>query len=209
MDNMQGKICLITGATNGIGKETALGLARLGATVIVVGRSRDLGAATVAEIKQKSGNSNVESMTADLSSMAEVRRLAKEFKAKYNALHVLVNNAGAIFLSRQLSPDGYEMTFALNHLSYFLLTNLLLDLIKASAPARIVNVSSDSHERAHINFDDLQSTKGYTGIGAYGQSKLANIMFTYELARRLSETGVTVNAVHPGFVRSRFAIIGG
>lgn len=203
---MKDKVCLVTGATAGLGKATARQLARQGATVIVVGRNREKSRATVDEIKQQTGNPNVESMLADLSVQKEVRALAEQFKSKYQSLNVLVNNAGAIFLRRQESADGIEMTFALNHLNYFLLTNLLLDTLKASAPARIINVSSRAHVRVPgLNFDDLQNRKGYAGQQVYGQSKLANVLFTYELARRLEGTRITVNALHPGFVATRFA----
>jgi NAD(P)-dependent dehydrogenase (short-subunit alcohol dehydrogenase family) len=203
---MKDKVCLVTGATAGLGKATARQLARQGATVIVAGRNREKNRATVNEIKQQTGNPNVESMLADLSVQKEVRALAEQFKSKYQSLNVLVNNAGAIFLRRQESADGIEMTFALNHLNYFLLTNLLLDTLKASAPARIINVSSRAHVRVPgLNFDDLQNRKGYAGQQVYGQSKLANVLFTYELARRLEGTRITVNALHPGFVATRFA----
>ena len=203
---MKDKVCLVTGATAGLGKATARQLARQGATVIVVGRKGEKSRATVNEIKQQTGNPNVESMLADLSVQKEVRALAEQFKSKYQSLNVLVNNAGAIFLRRQESADGIEMTFALNHLNYFLLTNLLLDTLKASAPARIINVSSRAHVRVPgLNFDDLQNRKGYAGQQVYGQSKLANVLFTYELARRLEGTRITVNALHPGFVATRFA----
>lgn len=201
---MNGKVCLVTGATNGIGKETVLALAGLGATVILVGRNAARCSATVEEIKQKTGSTTIEAMTADLSLMADVRRLAEQVKAKYQRLHVLLNNAGAIFMGRQVTSEGYEMTFALNHLNYFLLTNLLLETLKASAPARIVNVSSDAHKGEHLDFADLQSEKGYFGFTAYGRSKLANVVFTYELSRRLAGTNVTANVLHPGFVRSGF-----
>lgn len=203
---MKDKVCLVTGATAGLGRATARQLARQGATVIVVGRDREKSRATVSDIKQQTGNPNVESMLADLSVQEEVRALAGQFKSKYQSLNVLVNNAGAIFLRRQESADGIEMTFALNHLSYFLLTNLLLDTLKASAPARIINVSSRAHVRVSgLNFDDLQNRKGYAGQQVYGQSKLANVLFTYELARRLEGSRITVNALHPGFVATRFA----
>ena len=205
MGEMDNKIVLVTGATNGIGKAAALELAKKSAKVVIVGRNPAKTQATVSEIKLQSGSTAVELLIADLSSMAEVRRLAEEFRQRYARLDVLVNNAGAYFASRQETVDGYEQTFALNHLSYFLLTNLLLDMLKASAPARIVNVSSDAHS-AKFNFDDLQSTQSYgsAGFGVYGQSKLANILFTYELARRLAGTGVTVNALHPGVVSTGF-----
>ena len=200
---MQGKICLITGGTSGIGKSTAMELARMGATVVIVGRNAQKTAAVVAEIRAASGSQNVDSLLADLSSQQDVRRLADEFKRKYSQLHVLLNNAGAVYMQRQISVDGIEMTFALNHLASFLLTNLLLDTLKASAPARIINVSSDAHASGKIEFDNLQGERDYSHR-AYGNSKLANILFTLELARRLEGTGVTVNALHPGFVATGF-----
>lgn len=203
-ENMKGKICLVTGATNGIGKATAQALAQMGATVVIVGRDGEKTSHVVEEIRSTTGNKNVDSLLADLSSQQEVRRLAYEFKSKYSHLHVLLNNAGAVFLRRQLSVDDIEMTFALNHLASFLLTNLLLDTIKASAPARIINVSSDAHASGKIEFDNLQGERGYSPR-AYENSKLANILFTIELARRLEGTGVTVNALHPGFVATGFA----
>ena len=208
--DMSGKICLVTGATAGIGLVAARALAEQGATVIGVGRNREKNAAAVAQIKQQTGNPDIEYLLADLSVQKDVRALAEQIKRKYARLHVLVNNAGALFLKRQQSADGIEMTFALNHLNYFLLTNLLLEPLKASAQAqssaRIINVSSRAHVRvAGLNSDDLQNQQGYTGFQAYGQSKLANVLFTYELARRLEGTGVTVNALHPGFVATRFA----
>ena len=206
MNELNGKTILITGATNGIGKVAALELAKQGATVALVGRNSAKVAETVREIKEQSSNPLVDGLVADLSSMAEVRRLANDFRQKYSQLHVLVNNAGGIFASRQLTVDGYEYTFALNHLAYFLLTNLLLDRLKANAPARIVNVSSGAHLGAVLNFDDLQNEKHYStgGMRAYGQSKLDNLLFTYELARRLAGSGVTVNALHPGTVATGF-----
>jgi NAD(P)-dependent dehydrogenase (short-subunit alcohol dehydrogenase family) len=204
MMTMQGRICLITGGTNGIGKSTAKELARMSATVVIVGRNAQKTSQVVEEIRAASGNNTVDSLLADLSSQQEVRRLADEFKRKYSHLHVLLNNAGAVFLQRQFSIDGIEMTFALNHLAYFLLTNLLLDTIKASAPARIINVSSGAHTSGKIEFDNLQGERNF-GPGAYNNSKLANLLFTVELARRLEGTGVTVNALHPGFVATGFA----
>ena len=201
---MNDRVCLITGATSGIGKAAALQLAQLGATVVMVGRNPQRTAAAIQEIRQQSGNGQVESMLADLSSQEEIRRLAEDFKARYQRLDVMVNNAGALMLSRQKSADGIEMTFALNHLNYFLLTNLLLDTLKSSGPARIVNVSSDSHQDAHLDFDDLQLERNYGGYKAYGRSKLANLLFTYELARRLQGSNVTVNALHPGLVATKF-----
>jgi NAD(P)-dependent dehydrogenase (short-subunit alcohol dehydrogenase family) len=197
---MQNKICLITGATSGIGQASALALAKMGATVAVVGRNEERAQATVAKIKNETGNQNAEYLLADLSVQSQVRKLAENFKSRYKRLDVLVNDAGAIFLRRELSADGIEMTFAVNHLAYFLLTNLLLDTLKASAPARVVNVASNSHLGQHLDFDNLQLKRGYNPMRAYGRSKLCNLYFTYELARRLGGTGVTVNAMHPGFV---------
>jgi retinol dehydrogenase-12 len=201
---MQGKICLVTGATLGIGKETALGLARKGAHVVIVGRDEARTRETAAWIARESGNAQVDFLIADLSSQAEVRRLAQEFKDKYPRLDVLLNNAGAIFTRRELTAEGFERTWALNHLAEFLLTGLLLDRLEASAPARIVNVASTAHATGTIAFDNLQGEKKYSGIAAYGQSKLANIMFTYALARRLAGTGVTANCLHPGVVATGF-----
>lgn len=201
---MHGKICLVTGATSGIGKATAQALAQMGATVVMVGRNATKTTQLVEEIRAASGNPNVDSLLADLSSQQDIRRLAAEFWTQYSHLHVLLNNAGATFTTRQLSVDGIEMTFALNHLAYFLLTNLLLDILKASAPARIINVSSDAHSGGKIDFDNLQGERSYSGFGPYGNSKLANILFTTELARRLQGTGVTVNALHPGLTSTGF-----
>jgi NAD(P)-dependent dehydrogenase (short-subunit alcohol dehydrogenase family) len=204
MNSMNGKIVLITGGTNGIGKSTAEGLAKMGATVVVVGRDPQKTEQVVAALRQSTGNPTLEGLVADLSSQQDIRRLASEFKTKYKRLHVLVNNAGAIFADRQLTVDGIERTFALNHLAYFLLTNLLLDTLKASAPSRIINVSSAAHRWGRIRFDNLQGEKSYHRMLAYGSSKLANILFTIELARRLEGSGVTVNALHPGFINSGF-----
>jgi retinol dehydrogenase-14 len=198
------KVCLITGATSGIGKATAMGLANMGASVVMIGRDRGRGEAAMTEIKESSPNASVDLMLADVSSQEQIRRLADAFKEAYPRLDVLINNAG-VFLSKRLtSADGIEMTFAVNHLAYFLLTNLLLDMLKASAPSRIVNVSSGAQSNGTIDFDDLQGEKGYEGTKAYSQSKLANVLFTYELARRLEGTGVTANCLHPGAVRTNF-----
>jgi NAD(P)-dependent dehydrogenase (short-subunit alcohol dehydrogenase family) len=198
---MQDKICLVTGATAGIGEVTALELARKGAHLVFVGRNPQKCQQTLDRIQQATTNPNVEFLVADLSSMQQVRLLAAQFKDRYPRLDVLVNNAGGFFLHRTLSVDGLEMTFALNHLSYFLLTLSLLDLLKASAPSRIVNVASGSHFRKHLNFDDLQTSRHfYNGYRIYGESKLANLLFTYELSRRLVSAGVTANALHPGLV---------
>ena len=194
------KVCLITGATSGIGKATPMGLAYMGASVVMVGRDRGKGEAAMAEIKEKSANASVDLMLADLSSQQEIHRLADEFKDTYPRLDVLINNAGVIRSKRITSADGIETTFAVNHLAYFLLTNLLLDVLKASAPSRIVNVASGEQRNASIDFDDLQGEKGYKGAKAYSQSKLATVLFTYELARRLKGTGVSANCLHPGVV---------
>ncbi len=202
--SLAGKVCMVTGATSGIGKVAARELAQRGAEVVVVGRNEARCEATVSQIRQQTANPSVEFLLADLSSQQEIRRLAREFESRYSRLDVLVNNAGAIMLSRRESVDGIEMTLALNHLAYFLLTNLLLDKLKSSAPARIVNVSSNSHERAKLDFDDLQNRRRYWGFRAYAWSKLENILFSYELARRLEGTGVTVNALHPGLVGTNF-----
>jgi NAD(P)-dependent dehydrogenase (short-subunit alcohol dehydrogenase family) len=204
---MKDKICLITGANSGIGKVTAKALASGGATVIMVCRNRDKGEAARNEIVQKTRNENVDLMIADFSELNQIRRLAAEVKAKYPRLSALVNNAGAYNSDRTLTADGYETTFAVNHLAYFLLTAELLDLLKSSAPARIVNVASEAHRNASLNFDDLNLESGYTGWRAYAQSKLANVMFTYELARRLEGAGVTANCMHPGTVNTN--IFGG
>lgn len=204
-DSMQGKVVFITGATNGIGKVTALELAKKGATVVIVGRDAEKTETTVQEIRAASHNDKVEYLLADLSSISEVRRLAEEFKQKYPRLDVLINNAGMYFATREETVDGYERTFALNHLAYFLLTNLLLEVLKSSAPSRIINVSSAAHRTAVLDFNDLQSKNyGMAGFRAYGLSKLANIMFTYKLARMLKGSGVTVNALHPGGVNTGF-----
>jgi NAD(P)-dependent dehydrogenase (short-subunit alcohol dehydrogenase family) len=203
-NGMNDKICLVTGATNGIGKATAQALAQLGATVVIVGRDTQKAAQVTEEIRTATDNKNVDWLLADLSSLQDIRRLAAEFKSKYSQLHVLLNNAGGTFTTRQLSVDGIEMTFALNHLAYFLLTNLLLDTIKSSTPARIINVSSDAHSGGKIDFDNLQGERSYSGFGPYGNSKLANILFTTELACRLEGTGVTVNALHPGLTSTGF-----
>jgi NAD(P)-dependent dehydrogenase (short-subunit alcohol dehydrogenase family) len=203
--DMTGKTCLITGGNSGIGKATALGLARMGANVVMVSRSKEKGEAALAEIIAKSGNRNVELMLADMSSQDSIRRLASDFKAGHGKLHLLVNNAGVYLTRRTTTVDGLESTFAINHLGPFLLTSLLLDLLKASVPSRIVNVTSDAHNGAKVHFEDLQGEKKFSGWQAYGQSKLAMILFTHELATRLDGTGVTVNSAHPGVVRTNFA----
>ncbi|MCI0664660.1 MAG: SDR family oxidoreductase [Acidobacteria bacterium] len=198
------KICLITGANSGIGNATATALAAMGETVIMICRDRSKGEAARAEICRKTENERVNLLIADLARQHEIKRVAAEVRAEYPYLHVLINNAGAWNSDRLVTADGFETTWAVNHLAYYLLTMELLDLLKASAPARIVNLSSDWHKLGHINFDDLQFEHGYGGSKAYGQSKLANVIFTYELARKLKGTGITVNCLHPGGVNTNF-----
>lgn len=207
---MSSKVYLVTGATAGIGLVTARELARTGATIVGVGRHSEKSAAVAKQIREQTGNPNVEFLLADLSVQKQVRALAQTFRERYARLDVLINNAGAVYLNRQESAEGLELTFALNHLSYFLLTNLLLDMLKASAPARIVNVASRAHIRTPgLNFNDLQNKRGYLGMNVYNQSKLCNVLFTYELAQRLAGTQVTVNALHPGVVATNFFINNG
>ena len=201
---MAGKTCLVTGATSGIGKAIAAGLARLGAEVVLVARDPSRGEATVAEIARATGNPRVELLLADLASQASIRQAAEAYRRGHERLDVLVNNAGGYWASRHVTTDGLEWTLAVNHLAYFLLTNLLLDLLWASAPARVVNVTSSAQAFGHIRLDDLQFERRYRGQAAYNQSKLANVLFTYELARRLEGSGVTVNCGVPGVTRTNF-----
>lgn len=201
---MAGRTVLVTGGTGGIGKATATELVALGARVGIVGRDRQRGAAAAADIEAAAANPAVDVFAADLSAQAEVRQLAEEVLAAYPRLDVLVNNVGGFWAHRQLTIDGLERTFAVNHLAPFLLTRLLLDRLKASAPARIVTVSSGAQATGRIDFDDLQGERKYSGQRSYSQSKLANIMFTYELARRLEGTGLTATVLHPGVVRTKF-----
>jgi len=204
--DLRGRVCMVTGATSGIGRAAAHALARMGEGLVLVARSRERGEATLAEIRRASGNPEVRLLLADLSSQAQIRQLAKDFHATGLPLHVLLNNAGVIQLSRQETIDGIEMTFAVNHLAYFLLTELLLERLEESAPARIVNVASEAHAGAggRLDMTDLESRRAYSVMRVYGKSKLANILFTRELARRLVGTGVTANCLHPGFVGSGF-----
>jgi NAD(P)-dependent dehydrogenase (short-subunit alcohol dehydrogenase family) len=197
----------VTGATAGIGKVTALEIARRGTLTVIVGRNEAKTQDVVDMIRRETGEQRVDYLLADQSSIQATKELSQQFKARYDRLDILVNNVGAIFMSRGETVDGFENTWALNHLvGYFFLTNLLLDVIEASAPARIVNVSSGAHFQGKINFADLEGKEKYSGFGAYSQSKLANVMFTYELARRLQDSGVTVNALHPGVVASNFGV---
>lgn len=201
--DLGGRTCVITGATSGIGKATARGLQALGARLVLVCRDRAKGEATAEEVAREAGGRTPEVVRADLASQAEVRRAAGELLARLPQIHVLVNNAGVVNLRRELSPDGIEMTWAVNHLAYFLLTGLLLERIVASPRARIVSVASDAHRfapRGGIRFDDPGFERGYRAMRVYGHSKLANILMTRELARRLAGTGATANCLHPGAV---------
>lgn len=202
---MQGKLVIVTGASNGIGLETTRGLVQQGAHVVMVVRNRGKTEIVRDDLLKQTPHAEIDIMTADFSSQDSIRQFAQDFLKTYDRLDVLVNNAGGIFAKRSTTVDGIEYTFAVNHLGYFLVTNLLLDRLKSSAPARIVSVSSMAHAGAKIRFDDMQYAKSYNSMGAYGQSKLANIMFTYALARRLEGTHVTANCLHPGVVSSGFA----
>jgi NAD(P)-dependent dehydrogenase (short-subunit alcohol dehydrogenase family) len=198
---MRGRVCLVTGANRGLGKATALGLARQGATVVILGRDAMRVALASDEVRRESGNADVSYLVLDLGSLASVRKAADEVARRYSAIHVLVNNAGVNLSRRAVSPDGLEMTFAVNHLGPFLLTNLLLPLLRAGEPSRIVNVTSWFERFGRIDFDDIRGThRRYGPLRAYYQSKLANALFTYELAERLAGTGITVNCVDPGLV---------
>src|SRR5918992_484183 len=201
---MEGKVVLITGASSGIGKAAATALAAMGAEVVVTGRNKERGEKAVAEIRRGSGSEKVSLVLADLAVQAEVRRLANDFRERHDRLDVLVNNAGLIQSRRTETPDGIELTLAVNHLAPFLLTSLLLDLLKRSAPSRIITVSSEARRGAKIDFDDLQSERRYRGFPVYGMTKKANILFTYELAQRLEGTGVVAKCLHPGAVSTNF-----
>jgi NAD(P)-dependent dehydrogenase (short-subunit alcohol dehydrogenase family) len=203
--DMPGKVCLVTGATSGIGLVTARELARRGARILLVGRSPARCDAAVRLIREQTGSTEVEPLLADLSSQEQIRALARQVRERHPRLDVLVNNAGGMWLRREQTADGLERTFAVNHLAYFLLTHLLLDGLKAGAPARVVNVSSEAHRKAALDFDDLQGERAYSGWWQYCRTKLMNLLFTYTLARRLDGSGVTVNALHPGWVATGFA----
>jgi len=200
---MNGKVCLVTGATDGIGKVSARVLAELGAKVIIVGRNPEKSAIVLAELRSISGNENIDLLMADLAVMQEVRDLAEQVISRYDRIDVLLNNAGGYFTKHEITSDGLEMTFALNHMSYFLLTNKLMELLKYSAPARIVNVSSDAHYGVDIEFENLNGEQEYKAWKAYQKSKLANVLFTYELLKKVPGN-ITVNCLHPGFVATNF-----
>lgn len=202
---VRGRTCVVTGATSGIGEEIALGVARAGGRVVLVARRRERGEATAARIRSEVPGAEPELLLADLSVQAEVRGLAERLLERFEAIHLLVNDAGIVNLRRELTADGLEATFAVNHLAYFLLTTLLLERLRASAPARIVNVASDAHRFGRLDPSDLQSERRYRSMRVYGQSKAANLLFTRELARRLEGSGVAVNAMHPGPVATRLA----
>lgn len=200
---LEGKTCLVTGANSGVGKETVIGLSRMGARVIMVCRNKERGEAAKSEVIRKTGDSAVELLLCDLSSLAEVRKLADEVLNKYDSLHVLVNNAGTVSLTGGTTVDGFETTLAVNYLAPFLLTNLLIGLVRASSPSRIINVSSVSHYGGKIDLNQTANGKAGTFMTAYSNSKLALVMFTYELAKRMQGSGVTVNCLHPGAVATR------
>ncbi|MHA1263872.1 MAG: SDR family oxidoreductase [Candidatus Helarchaeota archaeon] len=200
--DLTGKVVIITGANRGIGKYTALELAKLGATIVMVCRNAERGQAALEEIKEASQNPEIHLFTADLSVQQEIRDFVNQFQASFQKLHVLINNAGIVLPKRKLTVDGIEYQLAVNYLAPFLLTHLLLPLLKASAPARIINVTSDFHKFASLDLNDLQSEKKYGAMRTYGKTKLALLLFTYELARRLEGTAVTVNALHPGAINT-------
>ncbi len=200
---MKDKVILITGSTDGIGRQAALELAAMGATVLVHGRHEGRGRYAIEEIRKATGNQKVELVIADFSSMEQVRRLAADVNKRCGALHVLINNAGVFMNERRLTIDGLETTFAVNHLAPFLLTNLLLDLLKKSAPARVITVSSVAHTRGKLDFENLQAEKTFGGYSSYALSKLANVLFTYELGELLAGTGITANCLHPGVVGTK------
>lgn len=204
MEKEQNTICLITGANSGIGKVTALELAKKGMTIVMVCRNKEKGEQARGEIIAGSGNNNIELFLCDLAKLDDVERLAREVRNRYNRLDILINNAGLIIEDRQTTAEGFEMTFAINHLGHFLLTHLLLDLLKKSDEARIINVSSTAHKYAKLDFTDLQLEKNFSAIVAYSNSKLANILFTRQLANEVASFGITVNSLHPGFINTNF-----
>jgi NAD(P)-dependent dehydrogenase (short-subunit alcohol dehydrogenase family) len=204
MADMKGKVVVVTGGTSGIGQVAAESIAGMGARLILLARDRTRGEAALERLRKPSPGVAHTVYYADLSRLADMKRVGNEIAAGEPRVDVLINNAGALFTPRQVTPDGLEMTFATNHLSYFVLTHFLRERLIASAPARIVNTSSEAHRRAHVHFEDLQNERGYRGFTVYSRSKLANILFTRELARRLEGTGVTANSLHPGFVATRF-----
>ena len=206
---MDGKVVVLTGGTSGIGQVAAVELARQGARVVLIARDRDRASQTLAQIGGAGPGLAHRVVYADLASMAETRRAAAEIAVAEPRIDVLINNAGALFNRRQTSPDGLEMTFAVNHMAYFVLTEGLKDTLQRSAPARIVNTASGAHRGAVLDFDDLQSERAYSGFQVYGRSKLCNILFNRELARRLQGSGVTSNCLHPGFVATRFGASSG
>jgi retinol dehydrogenase-14 len=205
-DELSGKVVMVTGANSGMGKEISLGLARLGANLVMVSRDRQRGESARSEVAKQTGNSSVELLVADLSAQQSIRQLVRDFEARHDRLDVLVNNAGMTGATRTETVDGLETVFATNHLGPFLLTNLLLPVLKASAPARIVTVSSGVQAMGKLDFDDLQSVRSYGEVRVYNASKVANILFTYELARRIKDTGVTANAVEPGFIKTNLKV---
>lgn len=204
-ESLAGRVVMVTGATSGLGRAVAEGLARVHARAVLVARDERKAEAAAASIASSTGNEGVSYLLADLSSTDEIRILSQRFQNRFDRLDVLINNAGAVFFRRRENEDGLEMTFALNHLGYFSLTCLLAQTLVESAPSRVVNVASESHRSAVVDFDDLQMERAYGPLKAYGQSKLANVLFTYELARRLESFDVTANALHPGFLRTRIA----
>lgn len=199
---MKGKVCLVTGANSGIGRATTLGLARLGATLVMLCRGPRRGEKALRWIRKKSGNADVHLLMSDLSRREHIFDAAREFKQRFRRLDVLVNNAAVLTRKRRFTAEGFELQFFVNHLAYFLLTGLLIDVLEASAPSRIVNVASTAHSRGVLDFDNLQGEKHYNGWQQYGTTKLLNIMFTYELARRLDGRGVTANCLHPGVIHT-------
>jgi NAD(P)-dependent dehydrogenase (short-subunit alcohol dehydrogenase family) len=203
-ENMTGRIVALTGASSGLGRVAAFRLAAMGAHLVLVARNRAKGEILLQQLRAQHPGLDAKLLIADLSSLADIRRLAVELPKAAPRIDVLINNAGAIFTQRETSVDGLERTFALNHMAYFLLTLLLLDRLKSGGHARIVNVASEAHRNARLDFNDLQTAQGYSGWLAYRRSKLANILFTRELARRLAGTGVTANCLHPGFVATEF-----